>query len=84
MFVGEKLAARAGNGEGVNAGAATNAGREGEMRASGPRILGRIVIAGGSGFLGTSLARHLVGARADVVVLSRRAGPACGPWNQVE
>ncbi len=31
----------------------------------------RIVIAGGSGFLGTSLARHLAALGADVVILSR-------------
>ena len=33
---------------------------------------GRVVIAGGSGFLGTSLATHLVGLGYDVAVLSRQ------------
>lgn len=38
---------------------------------------GRVVIAGGSGFLGVSLAHHLAALGADVVVLSRRsAGPS--------
>lgn len=43
-----------------------------------------IVIAGGSGFLGTSLAAHLTKAGADVVILSRRATSAAGrhvPWD---
>lgn len=39
------------------------------------------MIAGGSGFLGTSLTRHLA-AGADVVVLSRTP-PATGPWRHV-
>lgn len=80
---GEGMAALAVDGGDVNAESAQSVCREPEMRAGGPRILGTVVIAGGSGFLGTSLARHLVGAGADVVVLSRRAGPACGPWKQV-
>lgn len=42
----------------------------------------RIVIAGGSGFLGRSLSRHLADAGADVVVLSR-SSVAAGPWRQV-
>jgi hypothetical protein len=33
----------------------------------------RVVIAGGSGFLGSSLARHLTGLGCDVVILSRQA-----------
>lgn len=78
------LAALAGDGGDVNAESALSVDREPEMRANGPRVLGTVVIAGGSGFLGTSLARHLVGAGAEVVVLSRRAEPACGPWKQVE
>ncbi len=36
----------------------------------------RVVIAGGSGFLGVSLAHHLVGANRKVVILSRRAPKA--------
>src|SRR5688572_3093963 len=34
--------------------------------------IGRVVIAGGTGFLGQSLARHLVAGGADVVVISRQ------------
>jgi len=37
---------------------------------------GRVVIAGGSGFLGTSLAHHLVTANRTVVILSRRVAKA--------
>jgi len=39
----------------------------------------RIVIAGGSGFLGTALSARLRAARHDVVVLTRDADPARGP-----
>lgn len=46
----------------------------------------RIVVAGGSGFLGTSLADHLASQGAAVTVLSRRSAPARGgietvPWD---
>ena len=41
---------------------------------------GRVVIAGGSGFLGMGLARHLTDAGREVVILSRSA-PAPGPWS---
>lgn len=44
---------------------------------------GRIVIAGGSGFLGTSLAAHLAGLGAEVVVLARHTPPVRGPWRYV-
>lgn len=44
---------------------------------------GRIVIAGGSGFLGVSLAHHLAAAGRSVVVLSRRAPKINGPWRHV-
>jgi uncharacterized protein (TIGR01777 family) len=44
---------------------------------------GRIVIAGGSGFLGISLARHLAGCGASVVVLSRSAPKVAGAWRHV-
>jgi hypothetical protein len=37
-----------------------------------PALSGRVVIAGGSGFLGISLAAHLTAAGAKVVILSRR------------
>jgi uncharacterized protein (TIGR01777 family) len=44
---------------------------------------GKVVIAGGSGFLGTSLATHLVASGASVVVLSRSAPKVAGPWRHV-
>ncbi len=44
---------------------------------------GRIVIAGGSGFLGVSLAHHLAALGAEVVLLSRSAPPISGPWRHV-
>lgn len=43
-----------------------------------PTPSGRIVIAGGSGFVGTSLAHHLQGRGCEIVILSRRASGA-GP-----
>jgi hypothetical protein len=46
--------------------------------------LGRVVIAGGSGFIGVSLARHLTAAGADVAVLSRRPAPRSVPWRTLE
>ena len=45
--------------------------------------LGRVVIAGGSGFLGTSLARHLAPLGAEVVILSRTP-PVAGPWQHLQ
>lgn len=42
-----------------------------------------IVIAGGSGFVGLSLATHLAGAGRSVVLLSRRAPKVSGPWRHV-
>jgi uncharacterized protein (TIGR01777 family) len=49
-------------------------------------LSGRIVIAGGSGFLGTSLARHLTTGGANVVILSRTKPKVNGyakhvPWD---
>lgn len=44
---------------------------------------GPIVIAGGSGFLGISLATHLVAAGRSVVILSRRVPGPRGPWRHV-
>jgi uncharacterized protein len=41
---------------------------------------GRVVIAGGSGFLGVSLATHLAAAGTAVVILSRHAPKVAGPW----
>lgn len=46
--------------------------------------LGRIVIAGGSGFVGISLATHLSAGGAEVVILSRHALKAVGPWRWVQ
>ena len=46
-------------------------------------ISGPIVIAGGSGFLGISLARHLEGCGTSVVVLSRNAPNVPGKWRHV-
>ncbi|UUO07808.1 TIGR01777 family oxidoreductase [Blastopirellula sp. J2-11] len=46
-------------------------------------FFGRIVIAGGSGFLGISLATHLVAEGAEVVILSRSPPNVSGPWRYV-
>lgn len=50
-------------------------------QAAGPRI----IIAGGSGFLGVSLAHHLADAEphTQVVILSRSAPRIAGPWRHV-
>ena len=50
------------------------------MTTTSPR---RVVIAGGSGFLGVSLAHHLAAAGWDVVILSRTRPRAAGPWQHV-
>lgn len=42
-----------------------------------------IVIAGGSGFLGISLATHLTAAGASVMILSRTPPHVAGPWRHV-
>ena len=44
------------------------------------KTAGRVVIAGGTGFLGMNLARHLIELGHDVVLLSRNAPPTDGPW----
>ena len=44
---------------------------------------GPIVIAGGSGFLGISLATHLTAAGAKVIILSRSTPRVTGPWRHV-
>ena len=46
----------------------------------GPLETHKVVIAGGSGFVGLSLARHLTGRGASVVLLSRTAPRVVGPW----
>ena len=43
----------------------------------------KVVIAGGSGFLGVSLARHLSNAGFECVLVSRNPTKAIGPWRQV-
>lgn len=45
---------------------------------------GPVVIAGGSGFLGVSLASHLTGGGWPVAILSRRRPRREGPWTHVE
>jgi nucleoside-diphosphate-sugar epimerase len=45
--------------------------------------LKRIVIAGGSGFLGISLATHLTERGAEVVILSRTPPKVRGAWKHV-
>lgn len=41
---------------------------------------GRVVLAGGSGFLGISLARHLTKQGTEAVILSRTIPKVSGPW----
>jgi uncharacterized protein (TIGR01777 family) len=45
---------------------------------------GSVVIAGGSGFLGVSLASHLARSGAPIVLLSRTPPRISGPWRHVE
>ena len=52
-------------------------------RVNRTRPPGRVVIAGGSGFLGVSLAKHLAGNGKSVVVLSRSAPRVAGAWRHV-
>ncbi len=47
---------------------------------TGPLRSGQIVIAGGSGFLGVSLATHLAACGTSIVLLSRRPPKPSGPW----
>ena len=44
---------------------------------------GPIVIAGGSGFLGVSLATHLAASGRSVIILSRQPPKPSGPWKHV-
>lgn len=46
----------------------------------GTKSSGTVVIAGGSGFLGVSLANYLAAAGRDVVILSRHGPVPNGPW----
>ena len=48
-----------------------------------PTTSGPIIIAGGSGFLGVSLATHLAAAGRSVVLLSRHSPKVTGPWRHV-
>ncbi len=48
-----------------------------------PSLHGPIVIAGGSGFLGVSLATHLAKAGHSIVILSRKPPKIAGPWRHV-
>ena len=48
-----------------------------------PSTSRRIVIAGGSGFLGISLAKHLAVSGASIVLLSRTAPRVSGNWRHV-
>jgi uncharacterized protein (TIGR01777 family) len=43
----------------------------------------RVVIAGGSGFLGLSLAHHLADAGWSIVIVSRQPPRTAGPWRHV-
>jgi uncharacterized protein (TIGR01777 family) len=52
-------------------------------RTSWPAPRGRVVIAGGTGFLGTHLAHHLSALGCQVVVLGRHAVTSAGPWLSV-
>ena len=45
--------------------------------------LGRIVIAGGSGFLGISLARYLAELGWSITLISRNPPVVTGPWNHI-
>ncbi len=47
---------------------------------SDPSPLRRVVIAGGSGFLGVSLATHLAASGTRITLLSRNAPPISGDW----
>ena len=48
-----------------------------------PTPPGRVVIAGGTGFLGLNLADHLVGLGFEVVLISRHAFTESSPWEHV-
>lgn len=48
-----------------------------------PAPQGRVVIAGGTGFLGTHLARHLSALGCEVVALGRHDAATAGPWRTV-
>ena len=45
---------------------------------------GKVVVAGGTGFLGLNLARYLAEAGCEVVLISRNAPKANGPWKHAK
>ena len=45
---------------------------------------GKVVVAGGTGFLGLNLARHLVEVGCEVVLVSRNAPKANGSWKHAK
>jgi len=49
-----------------------------------PIPAGRVVIAGGTGFIGTNLARHLADLGCEVVLISRNAPKQEGPWKHAQ
>ena len=49
-----------------------------------PTPAGRVVIAGGTGFIGTNLARHLADLGCEVVLISRNAPKQEGPWKHAQ
>ena len=49
-----------------------------------PTLIGRVVIAGGTGFIGTNLARHLADLGCEVVLVSRKAPKVESPWKHVK
>ena len=49
-----------------------------------PISAGRVVIAGGTGFIGTNLARHLADLGCEVVLISRNAPKQEGPWKHAQ
>ena len=51
---------------------------------SEPTPIGRVVIAGGTGFIGTNLARHLADLGCEVVLISRNAPKVESPWKHAQ
>ena len=51
---------------------------------SEPTPIGRVVIAGGTGFIGTNLARHLADLGCEVVLISRNVPKQKGPWKHAQ
>ena len=51
---------------------------------SEPTPTGRVVIAGGTGFIGTNLARHLADLGFEIVLVSRNAPKKDSPWKHAQ